>query len=58
MLVYQLGKIRKYISTHTASLIYFKLYYRYSDFMIESHLLTRYKRLEWLQEKALKCMDN
>ena len=59
--VYQLGKIRKYISADTACTIYKQTIVPlldYCDFMIESSPVTRYNRLENLQERALKYIDN
>ena len=57
LMVYQLGKIRKYISADTACTINKQTIVPlldYCDFMIESSLVTRYNRLENLQERALK----
>ena len=59
--VYQLGKIRKYISADTACIIYKQTIVPlldYCDFMIESFPVIRYTRLENLQERALKYIDN
>ena len=59
--VYQLKRIRQYISAEIACKIYKQTILPlldYADFMIESGPLLRIKHLEKLQLKALKYIDN
>ena len=59
--VYQLQRIRKHVSSDTACTIYKQFIvplFDYCDFMVESSPATRYSRLENLQERAMKAIDN
>ena len=59
--VHQLGKIRKYIESHTACLIYKQMILSlsdYADVMIKSGPQGGISRIGKLQEKAVKIIDN
>ena len=59
--VHQLGKIRKFVTADIACSIYKQTILPlidYADFMIESAPKTRSDRLELLQDKALRYIDN
>ena len=59
--IYQLGKIRKYITVPIAEVIYKQMIlplFDYADFMVESSGKTIVERLEKLQERAVMYIDN
>ena len=59
--IMQLIRIRQYITTDTALTIYKKLIiplFDYADFMVESAPRVNIAKMEKLQEKALKCIEN
>ena len=59
--ILQLMRMRQYITTDTALTIYKQMiipFFDYADFMVESGPKNKIKKLENLQEKALKCIEN
>ena len=59
--ILQLMRMRQYITTNTALTIYKQMIiplFDYADFMVESASKGRISKLEKLQEKALKCVEN
>ena len=59
--ILQLMRMRQYITTDTALTIYKQmiiLLFDYADFMVESASKVKIAKLEKLQEKALKCIEN
>ena len=59
--IYQLSKIRKYITVPIAEVIYKQMIlplFDYADFMVESSGKTIVERLEKLQERAVMYIDN
>ena len=59
--ILQLMRMRQYITTDTALTIYKQMIipiFVYADFMVESASKGRISKLEKLQEKALKCIEN
>ena len=54
-------RMRQYITTDTALTIYRQMIiplFDYADFMVESASKGKIAKLEKLQEKALKCIEN
>ena len=61
MSILQLMRMRYYITTDTALTIYKQIIiplFDYADFMVESAPKNSVAKLERLQEKALKCIEN
>ena len=59
--ILQLMQMRQYITTDTALTIYKQIIiplFDYADFMVESASKVKIYKLEKLQEKALKCIEN
>ena len=59
--ILQLMRMRQYITTDTALTIYKQMIiplFDYADFMVESASKVKISKLEKLQEKALKCIEN
>ena len=59
--IYQLGRMRKYISNDIASLIYKQTILpicEYADLMVESSPAGNIARLQTLQDRALRIIDN
>ena len=61
MRIHQLSKLRKFITTNVARLIYKQTILpvvEYADQMVESGPMDKIKRLQGLQDKAVKIIDN
>ena len=59
--IYQLGKLRKYVTSDIACLIYKQTILpivEYADLLVESGPLDKVARLQRLQEKAVRIIDN
>ena len=60
-LIYQLGKLRKYVTSDIASLIYKQTILPitgYADLIVDSGPLGKVNRLQRLQDKAIRIIDN
>ena len=59
--IHQLGKLRKYINSEIAQVIYKQMIlplFDYADFMVESARKPKIDKLEKLQEKGIRYVDN
>ena len=59
--VYQLGKIRKFLKPHISALIYKQTILpviEYADLMVESGPTAKVTRLQTLQDRAIRIIDN
>ena len=59
--IHQLGKLRKYINSEIAQVIYKQMIlplFNYADFMVESARKPKIDKLEKLQEKGIRYVDN
>ena len=60
-LIYQLGKLRKYVKSDIASLIYKQTILpitEYADLIVDAGPLDKVNRLQRLQDKAIRIIDN
>ena len=59
--IHQLGKLRKYVNSEIAQVIYKQMIlplFEYADFMVESARKPKIDKLEKLQEKGIRYVDN